>query len=159
MKDKITGGVDIVWCILMTRKLKLKSQDPKKHNCWTFSEKYTKNDVFRSCDFILAFLNFSPKCAGKSNLPAILFFMKFCVARTFFGRTSPRWCSWGSHRGSPGGWIKLIDKYHRNIRWKNVYLLFYKIWRRYLTFWAKDQLGKLGSGLRGHVPLKSRVFL
>ena len=47
------------------------------------------------------------KCANISTLPVILSFMKFCVARTFFCRTSPICCSWGS----PGGWIKVSFRY------------------------------------------------
>ena len=72
---------------------------------------------FSSCHLILnCFALFSKKRQSKPTLPINLSFIKFCVARNFLGRTSPRWCS----RGSPGGWIifftKLVDKYHRKIQ-------------------------------------------
>ena len=34
---------------------KVKIEDQKKENFWTFSAKFTKNDVFAACDFIFDF--------------------------------------------------------------------------------------------------------
>ena len=46
-KNKMTEGVIIARRIFekIAKKIKLKSQDSKTHNFWTFSDKFTKNDV------------------------------------------------------------------------------------------------------------------
>ena len=56
IKDKMTGRVDIIWRIFekIAKKLKWKSQNPRKHNFWMVLEKFAKNDFF--CSFILNFL-------------------------------------------------------------------------------------------------------
>ena len=63
---------------------------------WTFSDKFTKNNVFWSCDLIFTFLQFSQKCARVYFEPSGHW--------VSLGWTSPRCCS----RGSPGGWIKIF---------------------------------------------------
>ena len=104
MKDEITGRVDIVWRIFFEncKKVKIEVTATQKSNffeCfrinWRFSDPVTS---------FFTFLHFSEICARDIlTLPVILFFYKILCSSNFFGRTSPRCCSWGS----TGGWIKI----------------------------------------------------
>ena len=81
---------------------------------------------FCSCDFIFNFFEFFSKiCQGISTLSVILFFMKFCVAQTFWVERPSTW---------------LDQKFYKTCKpkedsLKKLWWLLYN-WGIYLTFWT-----------------------
>ena len=104
IKDKMTAQEGSSGRIFkkISKKVKLKSQDSKKHIFKKLFVQFTKKKSYPVTSFPI-FFHFFQKCAENIDHSCHFVFYENLCSSAFFGRTSPRRCS----RYSPGGWIKI----------------------------------------------------
>ena len=111
---KITGRVDIVWRIFKktAKKLKLKSQDPKKYFFFNvFISIKQKISFSVPVTSLLNFWNFLQKAPVYIDPSGHFVFYEILCSSNFLGRTSPGCYSWGSQVvGSKFLYTKLVHK-------------------------------------------------